>query len=214
MKKTILALSLVAALAACNGGAANNSAGAPANAANSSAGLPTPPERPAQPTAQQTAMPPGLDCIRNRLSPEERRGVAAVALEQGEREDPRLQTLIQAGEACGDELGWSEQKTQLATQFSAAAAGGAAIREMLASRNVRIEELDQTIITDPDLMAAATAGDLGNSQAGRNFAIRHVATIERILGGQGDREVGVRIGNYIAFRAIAEAAALQFARAQ
>lgn len=211
MKNRILALSLAAVLAACNQGAANNAA-ATGNTANSSAGLPTPPERPAQQAGQQTAMPPGLDCIRNRLSPEERRGTAQVVLEQGSREDPRFQALLQAGEACGDELGWSEQKTRLAGQFSLAAAGGAAIREMLASRGVRVEALDQTIIGDRDLMAAAEAGQLGGGTAGQEFAIRHAAIIERVAGSQMDQEVGTRIGNYIAFRAIAEATALQFAR--
>ncbi len=211
MKKTILALSFVAALAACDRGAANNSAGAPTNTANASVGLPTPPERPAQ-LAQQTAMPPGLDCVRNRLSPEERRGAASVVLEQGSREDPRFQPLLEATEACGEELSWSPQKTRLAGQFSTAAAGAAAIREMLSSRGVRVEELDQTIISDRDLMAAAGAGTLGGGTAGRDFATRHAAIIERVIGDQMNQEIGTRVGNYIAFRAIAETTAAQFGR--
>ena len=210
MKKTILALSLVAALAACNRDAGNNMA------ANQSAGLAVPSERPATPPAAQgqDAMPPGLDCVRNRLSPEERRGVAAVAMEQGEREDPRLQALFQAVAACGDELSWSPAKRQQAGLFSAAAAGAAGIREMLGSRGIRVEALDQAIITDRELMAAAEANELGNGTAGQSFAIRHSALLEQVAGNAMDTEVGTRLGNYVAFRAMAQAAATNFSRAQ
>ena len=211
MKKTILALAAVAALAACNRDAGNNMSG------NQSAGLTVPSERPAtSPTAQgrQDAMPPGLDCVRNRLSPEERRGLAAVAMEQGGREDPRLQVLFQAVAACGDELSWSPAKRQQAGLFSAAAAGAAGIREMLGGRGIRVEALDQVITGDQELMAAAAANELGNGTAGQSFAMRHSALIEQIAGDSMDAEVGTRIGNYIAFRAMAQAAAVNFGRAQ
>ena len=97
--KTILTCSLLALLAACNQAPANNVAAAGNNAAMSA-----PPEPPANQTADangQAAMPPGLDCVRNRLSPEQRQGVAQAAMEQARQEDSRVQTLIQAVDACG-----------------------------------------------------------------------------------------------------------------
>jgi len=212
MNKTILALSLVAALAACNRGPANNAAGAAGNTANASAGLATPPERPAQ-TGQQTTLPPGLDCVRNRLSVEERRAAAQVAMEQGSRDDPRAQPLVRAVDACTAELSWSPQKRRLAGMFSLSAAGVAGVREMLGSQGVNVDELDQAIISDAELMAAAEAGQLGAGTAGQEFALRHVELIQRMTAGrEDDQELGTRIGNYIAFRALAEVTARQFGR--
>ena len=212
MKTTFWTLPLLVALAACNRGPANNEV-----AANQAAGLPVPPERSAPvpaaaPGSQQTAMPPGLDCVRNRLSPEERRAAAAVAMEQGSRDDPRAQRLIQAVDACGSELSWSPQKRRLAGMFAMSAAGAAGIREALGSRGISFDELDQAILSDRPLMEAAAAGQLGGS-IGREFAARHADVIERMAGGQAiDQEVGTRIGNYIAFRALAETTASQFGR--
>ncbi len=212
MNKTILALSLVAALAACNRGPANNVAAAAGNNAADSAGLATPPERPAQQAGQQSALPPGLDCVKNRLSVEERRAAAQVAMEQGTRDDPRAQPLVRAVDACTAELSWSPQKRRLAGMFSLSAAGVAGVRELLGSRGVNVEELDQAILSDSELMAAAEAGQLGGT-AGQEFALRHVDLIQRLTAGrEDDQELGTRIGNYIAFRAIAEATARQFGR--
>lgn len=213
MTKLFLALSLVAALAACNRGPADNAAGAAGNAANGSAGLATPPERPAGQAGQQTAMPPGLDCVKNRLSVEERRAAAQVAMEQGSRDDPRAQPLMRAVDACTAELSWSPQKRRLAGMFSLSAAGVAGVRELLGSRGINVEELDQAIVTDTELMAAAEAGQLGTGTAGQEFALRHVELIQRMTAGrEADQELGQRIGNYIAFRALAEATARQFGR--
>jgi hypothetical protein len=212
MNKTILALSLVAALAACNRGPANNVAGAAGNAAGNGAGLATPPERPAQ-TGQQAGLPPGLDCVKNRLSVEERRAAAQVAMEQGSRDDPRAQPLMQAVDACTAELNWSPQKRRLAGMFSLSAAGVAGVRELLAGRGINVDELDQAIITDTELMAAAEAGQLGGGTAGQQFALRHLELIQRLTAGhEDDQELGTRIGNYIAFRALAEATARQYGR--
>jgi hypothetical protein len=211
MKTTILALSLATVLAACNQGAANNAAGAAGNsAANSSAGLPTPSERPAQ-SAGETAIPPGLNCVRNRLSPEERREVAAGAIDQAPRDDPRLQSLVQAVAACGDESNWSEQKRRFAGVFSMSAAGAAGLQEFLRSRDVNVAELDRLILSDRELLAAADAGQLGT--AGQAFASRHEAALTELAGGgEIDQELGTRIGNYIAFRAAAEVFARKFAQ--
>ena len=211
MKKRFLTLALLTALAACNRAPANNVAD------NQAAALPVPPERSAAPPAavagnQQTAMPAGLDCVRNRLTPEQRRAAAAVAMEQGSREDPRFQPLLQAVNGCGDELSWSPQKKRLAGMFSISAAGAAGIREELGGRGVRFDELDQAILSDGPLMQAAANGQLGGPVA-QQFAVRHAEVIQRMAGG-GDLEgeLGTRIGNYIAFRALAETSASQFGR--
>lgn len=211
MKKTVLTLALLTALAACNRGAANNVAD------NQTAGLPVPPERSATPPAatdgnQQAAMPAGLDCLRNRLSPEERRGAAAVAMEQGSADDPRFQSLRRAVDACGDELSWSSQKRRLAGMFSMSAAGAAGIREELGARGIRFDDLDQAILSDQPLMQAAATGQLGGPVA-QQFAARHADLIQRMAGGEAlDEALGTRIGNYIAFRALAETTASQFGR--
>lgn len=213
MKTKFLTLALVAALAACNRAPVNNSAGnaaAAAPATGNSSGLPLPPER--SEAQQQTAMPAGLECVRNRLSPEQRRGVAQAAMEQASREDPRAQALLQAVQACGDELSWSQQKRRLAGMFSMAAAGAAGIREELGGQGVRIEQLDPIILSDRAFMSAAENGQLGGT-VGLEFAQRHQAEIEQIANGQSlEGPLGTRIGNYIAFRALAETLAAQYGR--
>jgi hypothetical protein len=211
MKKTLWILPLLAVAAACNNAPANNVA-----AANQASGLPVPPDRAGTPPAtpqpgQETAMPAGLDCVRDRLSPEQRQGVAQAAMEQASREDPRAQALLQAVDACGEQLSWSPEKRQLATIFSMSAAGATGIRQELGGRGVQIQELDPVILGDAELMAAAGRGQLDGS-VGQAFAARHRAEIERIAAGQPlVGELGTRIGNYIAFIALAQTVSARFA---
>lgn len=208
MKKTLWILPLLAVAAACNKAPANNVAAANTAAPTNQTGSADP--APVQ-GAQQTGLPPGLDCVRNRLTPEQRRDVAQAAMEQASREDPRAQALLQAVAACGDESSWSPQKRQFATAFSMSAAGASGLREFLGGRGVNLEELDRLILSDQELMAAAESGELGS--AGQAFAARHAQALEQIAGGgQIDQELGTRIGNYIAFRAAAEAFGGRFGR--
>ena len=210
MKKTILALSLVAALAACNRGEANNSAGAASNSSNGLSGLVTPPNRPADQAGQQSAGEQ-LMCVRNGLSAEQRRDVAAAAMEQAQPTDPRAQALLRAVDACTAQYSWSPQKRRLAGMFSLSAAGAAAVSDLLRGEGVSVEELDQAIAGDQALLTAAGAGQLGGGTAGREFALRHSALIQRLAAGrEEDRELLTRIGNYIAFRATVEAVGRQF----
>lgn len=142
----IWTLPLLALVAACsqnsgNRAKAGNNAAAPAN--DSVAAAPAPAQG-----AQQAGMPPGLDCVRNRLSPEERREFAQVAIERGSRDDPRAQPVLQAVEACGSELSWSPQKSRLAGMFTMSAAGAAGVREQFGARGVSVDELDQAILSD------------------------------------------------------------------
>lgn len=211
MKKTLLTFSLLAALAACNKSPANNIA-----AAGNAAGLPVPPDRAgtlSAPSDGQQAMPAGLDCVRNRLSPDQRRDVAAAAMEQAPRDDPRAQLLLQTAAACGDELGWSQEKRQFATIFSISAAGATGIRQELSGEGVQIQELDQVILSDRELMTAADNNQL-NSEAGQAFAVRHRAELERIAGGRSlEGELGTKIGTYIGFIAAAQSASSHYASA-
>lgn len=216
MKKTLWILPLLAVAAACNQAPANNVA-----AANQTSGLPLPGERPTPVTAlpqeaqqaQQTTMPAGLDCVRDSLSPEQRQGVARAAMEQAPREDPRAQALLQAVDTCGDRLSWSTEKRRFAAMFSMSAAGATGIRQELGGRGVRIQELDSTILGDADLMGAAARGQL-DSSVGQAFAARHRDEIERIAAGQPlEGELGTRIGNYIAFIALAQTVSGRFANA-
>ena len=209
--KTILTLSLLALAAGCNKSPANNLA-----AAQNTAGLPMPPERPANATAAengQSAMPAGLDCVRNRLSPEQRQGVAQAAMEQASQEDSRAQALFQAVEACGEELSWSREKQQLAVAFSMSAAGATGLRQALGSQGIQVQALDEVILSDRALMMAAEHDQL-DSETGRSFAARHRAELERVAAGRPlDGELATRIGNYIAFIAMAQTSAAQFANA-
>ncbi len=203
----ISTLLLLALLAACsrnsgNKAAAGNNASAPAT--NSAAATPAPAQG-----AQQAGMPPGLDCVRNRLTPEQRREFAQVAIERGSRDDPRAQPALQAVDACGSELSWSPQKRRLAGMFTMSAAGAAGVREQFGARGVSVDELDQAILSDRQLLAAAESGQL-DSTAAQEFASRHAELIERMAGG--DPEMEVLVGNYIAFRALAETTAGQFGR--
>jgi hypothetical protein len=212
MKTKFLTLSLVAALAACNRAPANNlianMTGA-APPAQGNTGLPIPPERSA---SGETAMPPGLDCVRNRLTPDQRRAVAQAAIEQAPAEDPRAQALIQAVDACTEEFSWSPEKRRLASMFSVSAAGAAGVREELAGQGVRVAELDRIILADSVLMAAAERGQM-DSSVGAEFAQRHLGELEQIVGGQSlESELGTSIGKYIGFRALAEALAGRFGR--
>lgn len=211
-KKTILTLALLALVTACNRTPANN-----LFAAQTNAGLPVPTERPATPPAptagaDQSGLPAGLDCVRNRLTPDQRHAIAQAAMEQAGREDPRAQDLLQAVQACGSELSWSEQKQRLAAMFSMSAAGATGLRQEFASRGIRIEQLDQVILSDRELMSAADRGELSGT-AGASFAQRHLDEIQQVAGGQSlDGELGTRIGNYIAFIALAQTLAAKFAR--
>ncbi len=206
-------LPLLAAVAACSQAPANNAAAGnnAAQPANGSAGFTPPVNRPATASAQ-AAMPPGLDCVRNRLSPDERRAVAQLASEQGSRDDPRAQPLVQAVDSCAEELSWSPQKRRLAGMFSMSAAGVTALQEELTGQGIALAELNRAIESDQPLMAAAGSGQLGGT-VGAEFAQRNAALIERIMAGRlEDRELGIRIGNYIAFRALAIAMADRFAQ--
>jgi len=212
MKKTIWILPLLALAAACNKSDGNNAAAtgnmpAPAPATNvaTEAG-----PQPGQ--EQQSAMPAGLDCVRNRLSPEQRQGVAQAAMEQRvSQEDPRAQALSQAVDACGDELSWSPAKRRLAGMFSMSAAGATGIRQALGSQGIQVQALDEVILSDRALMMAAENDQL-NSDTGRSFAARHHAALERVAGGRPlDGELSMRIGNYIAFIALAQTIAARFA---
>jgi hypothetical protein len=213
MKKMFWILPLLAVAAACNTSDGNNAAAtgnvpAPVPATNvaSEAG-------PAPGQEQQSAMPAGLDCVRNRLSPEQRQSIAQAAMEQVNQEDPRAQTLLQAVDACGEQLSWSPQKRQLAAMFSMSAAGATGIRQALGSQGIRVEALDEVILSDRALMMAAGNNQL-DSQTGRSFAARHRAELERVAGGRPlEGELGVRIGNYIAFIAVAQTVSARFASA-
>jgi hypothetical protein len=203
----IWTLLLLAGVAACsrapgNNAAAGNDAAAPAN--ESAAAAPAANAGPAQP-----AMPAGLDCIRNGLSPEERRAVAELAAEQGSREDPRAQPLMRAVDACAAQLSWSQQKRAFAGMYAMSAAGLAGLQEALTGQGIDLGELNQAIESDQPLMAAANAGQLGT--AGQEFAQRHAAVLERLMGDRSqDQQLGVQIGQYIGFRALALATANRF----
>ncbi len=212
MNRTIWTLPLLAVVAACSGNAANNVVAANVAAPANVAGPAAPPANSTASTAGEQAMPPGLDCVRNRLTPEERRGVAAAASEQASRDDPRAQALLQAVDACATELSWSPEKKRIAGMFSMSAAGVSALQEELTGQGLQLAELDQAIESDTVFMAAANAGELGGA-AGQEFAQRHAALIERILGDRtSDQRLGTRLGNYIAFRAIAIATANRFSQ--
>lgn len=214
MKKMFWILPLLAVAAACNKSDGNNAAAAgnapaPAPATNLASGAGSAPEQ----GNEQSAMPAGLDCVRNRLSPEQRQSVAQAAMEQASQEDPRAQTLLQAVDACGEQLSWSQQKRQLAAMFSMSAAGATGIRQALGAQGIQVQALDEVILSDRALMMAAENNQL-DSQTGRSFAARHRAQLEQVAGGQPlDGELGMRIGNYIAFIAVAQTVASRFASA-
>ena len=212
MKKTIWIRPLLALAAACNKSDGNTAAAAgnvPAPATNVSSEAGPAPEQ----GNDQSAMPAGLDCVRNRLTPEQRQGVAQAAMEQVSQEDPRAQALLQAVDACGEELSWSPEKRRLAGMFSMSAAGATGIRQALGSQGIQVQALDEVILSDRALMMAAENNQL-DSDAGRSFAARHHAALERVAGGRPlDGELSMRIGNYIAFIALAQTIAARFANA-
>jgi hypothetical protein len=205
-------LPLLAVAAACNKSDGNNAAAAgnaPAPATNVASDA-TPP---AEEGNAQSAMPAGLDCVRNRLSPEQRQGVVQAAMEQASQEDSRAQTLLAAVDACAQQLSWSEEKKRFAAQFSMSAAGATGIRQALGAQGIQVQALDEVILSDRALMMAAENNQL-DSDAGRSFAARHRADLERVAGGRPlDGELGMRIGNYIAFIALAQTISARFANA-
>jgi hypothetical protein len=210
MKTKFWALPLVAALAACNKAPANNFAANGAPPANGPVAAAPLANGPAAGGSEQ-AIPAGLDCGRNKLSPEERRAFAQLAAEQGSRDDPRAQPLLRAVDACASELSWSADKKRVATMFSMSAAGATALREELIGQGLSLDQLDQAIQSDQEFMAAAAAGQLAGGTAGQEFAMRHAALIQQLMGDRAeDQQLAERIGNYIAFRALALTLANQF----
>lgn len=214
MKKMFWILPLLAVAAACNKSDGNNAAAtgngpAPAPATNVATDAGPAPGQ----GNEQSAMPAGLDCARNRLSPEQRQGVVQAAMEQASQEDPRAQALLQAVDACGEQLSWSQQKRQLAAMFSMSAAGATGIRQALGSQGIQVQALDEVILSDRALMMAAEHNQL-DSAAGRSFGARHHAELERVADGRPlDGELATRIGNYIAFIALAQTISARFASA-
>jgi hypothetical protein len=207
MKTNVWTLPLLVALAACSKSPANNVAAGNnvAAPANETAAAP-----PATNTAAGAPAAAGLDCIRNALSPEERRAIADVAAEQGSRDDPRAQPLVRAVDSCAAQYSWSPAKRRLAGMFTLSNAGLSALEEELTGQGIDLAELNQTIESDESLMAAASAGEMGS--AGQEFAQRHSEMLERMLEGRDQQQVGTRIGNYIGFRAAAIALAGKFAQ--
>lgn len=214
MKKMFWILPLLAVAAACNKSGGNNAAAAgnvPAPAPVTNVAADTGPA-PAQ-SNEQSALPAGLDCVRNRLSPEQRQGVAQAAMEQAQQEDPRAQALLQAVDACGEELSWSPEKRRLAAMFSMSAAGAAGLRQAFGGQGVQIQALDDVILSDRALMMAAENNQL-DGDAGQSFAARHRAELERVAAGRPlDGELATRMGNYIAFIALAQTISARFANA-
>ena len=209
MKTNVWTLPLLVALAACskspaNNVAAGNNVAAPANEAAAA------PPAANTAAADPSAPPVGLDCIRNALSPEERRAVADVAAEQGSPEDPRAQPLVRAVDSCAAQYSWSPAKRRLAGMFTLSNAGLAALEEELTGQGIDLAELNQAIESDQALMAAANSGQM--DAAGPAFAQSHSQLLERMLEGRDQQQVGTRIGNYIAFRALAIALAGKFAQ--
>jgi hypothetical protein len=207
MKTTVWTLPLLVALAACSKSPANNVAAGNNVAAPANETAAAPPATNAAAGAPGAA---GLDCIRNALSPEERRAVADVAAEQGSPDDPRAQPLVRAVDSCAAQYSWSPAKRRLAGMFTLSNAGLSALEEELTGQGIDLTELNQTIESDQELMAAANSGQL--STAGQAFAQRHSELFERMLEGRDQQQVGTRVGNYIAFRAAAIAFAGQFAQ--
>jgi hypothetical protein len=208
MKTTVWTLPLLVALAACSKSPANNVAAGNNVAAPANETAPAPPANTTAAT-DPSGLPAGLDCIKNALSPEERRAVADAAAEQASRDDPRAQPLVRAVDTCAAQYSWSPAKRRLAGTFTLSNAGLSALQEELTGQGLDLAELNQAIESDQELMTAANTDQMGT--AGQAFAQRHAALLERLLEGR-DAQVGTRIGNYIAFRAGAIALAGRFAQ--
>ena len=170
--------------------------------------------RAATQSAEPAAMPAGIDCVRNRFSPDEWRAFSQLVVELGSNDDPRVQPLVRGVEACGTQLSWSPRKRQLAGMLVVGVAGTAALRAELAGQGIRIEQLDPTILSDRELVAAAENGAV-DSAAGQAFAMRHMAEIERIAAGRSLTEgFGMKLGNYVGFRLLIDVAARLFGNAR
>jgi hypothetical protein len=200
-------LPLLAALAACSRAPANEAANGTAGGNRTDAGNAVAAQAPtaAEPAAAGGAIACGMD----RLSPQERDALGQLAAEQGSREDPRAQPLIRAVDACAAQFSWSAQRRNLALMYGLAKAGEAALRADFSGRGIDVAELDRAIVEDRELMDSANSGQLSGA-VGQAFASRHAALVERLLGGQEDQALAVRIGNYIAFHALAETLPARF----
>jgi hypothetical protein len=200
-------LPLLAALAACSRAPANETANAAAGGNRTDAGNTALAQAP--PAAEPAAGDGTVACGADRLSPQEGDALGQLAAEQGSREDPRAQPLIRAVDACAGQFSWSPQKRNFALMYGLAKAGEAALRADFSGRGIDVAELDRAIVADRELMDAANSGQLSGA-VGQAFALRHGALIGRLLGGQGDQALAVRIGNYIAFHALAETLPARF----
>lgn len=200
-------LPLLAMLAACSRTPANETANAAAGGNQSNVADAAPAQAP--PAAGPAAAGGSLLCATDRLSPQERGAVSQLAVEQGSREDLRAQPLIRAVDACAAQFSWSSQKRNFALMYGLAKAGEAGLRAEFDRRGIDYAELDRAIVEDRELMDAANSGQLSGA-VGQAFASRHGPLIERLLGGQEDQALAVRIGNYIAFHALAETIPARF----
>jgi hypothetical protein len=201
---TLPLLAVLAVLAACSRTPANESAGGNRAEVNNAVAAPAPVA-----AAERPAPSGELACAPDRLSPEEREALGQLAAEQGSREDSRAQPLLRAVDACAAQFSWSPQKRNLALMHALARAGEAALRAEFGSRGIDLTELDRAIVGDRELMEAASSGQLGGT-VGQAFALRHAALIGRLLGGMEDQALAIRIGNYIAFHALAETIPARF----
>lgn len=164
---------------------------------------------------QRESAPTELGCVTDRVSRAQMRAFSEAVLAQAPRGDPRLAPILGAAEACGDELSWSPARRRLAPMLTAAIAGTIGIREELGGQGMTFDELDRVILADRAFMADAAAGRLGDPAIGQAFALRHYDVIERAARGRlTDRAVALRIGNYIAYRALSETLSRQFSEAR
>ena len=150
-----------------------------------------------------------LDCV---TEPAVARGAARRrrqgAIEQGSREDPRAQPCCRPSRPARRNCPGRRRSAGWRAMFSIAASRRRRVRKCSAAGASTSTELDQTIITDRDLMAAAECAAGSAARSARPSRCAMPPLIERIARrSDRTRRSATRIGNYIAFRAIAEATA-------
>jgi len=152
-----------------------------------------------------------LSCPRSALSAAELSALSQFIADRGTPADPRFEPISRASERCAATFSWSARQMRAALIYNLAEIGAAQIRAQFADMDIDLAALEPVVTNDRPLMDAARAGGITPEQ-GTAFAVRHVDVIERVLGSRlHDQAIGERLGFFIGYWVMMEAARLEFA---
>ncbi|MGE3397254.1 MAG: hypothetical protein AB7H79_10185 [Sphingomonas sp.] len=143
-----------------------------------------------------------LACPIAGLSADDQAAFTAAVMAGAPENDPRLTPFWRGLFACREQYAWSEEVTTTARRYAVAVAGVTEIRRDAEARGIDVQPFEQAILVDEALLAA---GADRYPQAEIEALLGRLTTRINAIAEVNPRADVVRIvGDFIAFRAIAE----------